>query len=425
MKKGVVVFPVRRDNRWSYIALAASIETQRDRSFHLLWLNLYRSHTEGLLKTINQLFRDYHKIILAYSFMTPQWSEIKKEWELIRRVFQDRDRLVIVAGGAHPSGAVKEVLEGGALGVFVGEGEENFPQVLELLMGDSEKEIPAGFYKIVNGKVGGSSPTKVVGWEESFPFPTNPPFIGPLEITRGCPFKCSYCATSTFKGISVRHRTIDVVLEAVRFMIRLGKKDIRFITPNALSYGSEIGTQPNVERLGILLDSIRSILPADGRIFFGSFPSEVRPEFVNVETVSIMKTYCANRQVIIGAQSGSDRMLELMRRGHTVEDVLRACDILIQYDFVPVVDMIFGLPYEEEEDRVASINLMERLSKMGVRIHAHYFIPLPGSRWGGLSPTPIPHTLRRFIEKLISKGRLFGQWLRQESISASILERIV
>lgn len=416
MKKGVVLFPVTRDNRWSYIALAASVQNSRPTSFDVFWLNLLHSDVENLLKTVDQLLENYGRVILAYSFMTPRWIEVKREWELITARYKNCGRVIIVAGGPHPSGAVKEVLQAGCLGVFSGEGEESFAHVTEQLLEGFFSEIPSGFYRIVGDKIYGSKAPLAKGWEESFPFPTRPPIVGPIEITRGCPFKCSYCATPILKGMIPRHRNLDVIIEAVRLMVKLNKKDIRFITPNALSYGSVTGKEPNPEKLDTLLSSIRGVLPPEGRIFFGSFPSEVRPDFVTSDIAKLLKAYCANRQIVVGAQSGSNRMLQLMRRGHTVEDVLKACDLLVQHGFVPAVDMIFGLPYEDEEDLLASVGLMEKLSSMGAKIHAHYFLPLPGSRWAGLKPTPISPSLRRYIEKLIAKGKLFGQWMHQEHI---------
>lgn len=418
MKNLAVLFPVHRDNRWSYIALAAALEKHRMKDVDVIWLNLPRLGSHALLNAVKSFLADYKTALLAYSFMSSQWATVQKEWELIRSSFPE-ERLFLVAGGPHAGSAVKKVLQRGCWAVVAGEGEESFPGLVDFISKGEFGETPVGCYRLIDGKIKGSRAPLVSGWEETFPFPTNQIAVGPIEITRGCPFKCAYCATPVLKGTMVRHRSVDVIVEAVRFMVGLGKKDIRFITPNALSYGSETGREPNVEKLELLLSGTRRVLPADGRIFFGSFPSEVRPEFVDVDTVEILKHYCSNTQIVIGAQSGSDRMLNLMRRGHTVDDVLIACDLLTKAGFIPAVDMIFGLPYEDEEDIKASLELMEKISQMGARVHAHYFMPLPGSRWAGLAPTPISKAIRRQLEHFIAAGKLFGQWMRQEKIALS------
>ncbi|MEN6483289.1 MAG: radical SAM protein [Syntrophobacteraceae bacterium] len=152
------------------------------------------------------------------------------------------------------------------------------------------------------------------------------------------------------------------------------------------------------------------------RRFFGSFPSEVRPEFVNGESSDLIRDLCDNRMVVFGAQSGNPRMLEIMRGGHSVEDVRKACRVLIERCFESVVDFIVGLPGESIDEMNESAAFMEELGEMGVHLHVHTFMPLPGSPWAALAPTPIPHAVRRRMERLIAKGSLFGQWAQQEKL---------
>ena len=65
----------------------------------------------------------------------------------------------------------------------------------------------------------------------------------------------------------MRHRSIDeIVVSANRH------EQIRFVTPNAFAYGSD-GIHPRFEKIECLLKKFRH------QIFFGTFPSEVRPEF--------------------------------------------------------------------------------------------------------------------------------------------------
>jgi radical SAM superfamily enzyme YgiQ (UPF0313 family) len=68
------------------------------------------------------------------------------------------------------------------------------------------------------------------------------------------------------------------------------------------------------------------------------------------------------------------------------------------------------------EQMLDTIALMEDLAQMGARIHAHSFMPLPGSPWAALAPAPISTVARRHLESLISRGKLFGQWKRQEQL---------
>jgi len=128
-------------------------------------------------------------------------------------------------------------------------------------------------------------------------------------------------------------------------------------------------------------------LVTDGKenTFFGSFPSEVRPGSVSKEGMALVTKYCANDNIVIGAQSGSPRMLQLIHRGHTVEEVFESAEIIVAAGLKCIVDFIFGLPEETSEDRELTVAAIRRLTKMGATINSHFFYPLPG--------TPLAHTV--------------------------------
>jgi B12-binding domain/radical SAM domain protein len=254
---------------------------------------------------------------------------------------------------------------------------------------------------------------------ERFPsFPYYLGFLGPIEISRGCPFGCAFCQTPRIFGRTMRHRSLESILEHVRGMMRQRERiDLRFVTPNAFAYGSPDGRRPNIKALENLLRGLRELLGRKGRIFFGSFPSEVRPEFVSEEILHLVRQYADNRSIVIGAQSGSQRLLNLMGRGHTPEDVLSACETSIRLGFQVYVDFIFGCPEETEEDLRITAEFIEKLVRLGAIVHAHTFLPLPGTPWGEKTGTPIPRWMRQFLGKLAQEGKLRGQWQTQERMA--------
>lgn len=248
-------------------------------------------------------------------------------------------------------------------------------------------------------------------------FPYHLGFLGPIEISRGCPFGCAFCATPVLFGKKMRHRSLDSILEHVRGMMRYHKRiDVRFVTPNALAYGSEDGTKPNLKAIDILLTSLRRLLGKEGRIFFGSFPSEVRPEFISEEALALLQETTNNRTLVIGAQSGSRRLLRLMRRGHTPEDVFSACTMSLRRGFQVVVDFIFGCPEETEEDFLETVRFMQELFILGATVRAHTFLPLPGTPWGERKPIPLPPWGKKLLSSLAREGKLKGQWQTQEKM---------
>ncbi|MCG2728036.1 MAG: TIGR04013 family B12-binding domain/radical SAM domain-containing protein [Candidatus Methanoperedenaceae archaeon] len=160
-----------------------------------------------------------------------------------------------------------------------------------------------------------------------------------IEITRGCPFFCAYCSIPQLFGHRMRHRSIDVIARYAQFL-----GDIRFTSPNAFAYGSD-GRHPSADKIEALLKA----LPYK-RAFFGTFPSEVRPEFINDRVLELVSKYCANTAINSGGQSGSQSILDRIKRSHSVEDIIIGAEKCLKLCFTPVVDFIFGLPYETEED---------------------------------------------------------------------------
>jgi len=207
----------------------------------------------------------------------------------------------------------------------------------------------------------------------------------------------------------------------MRVMRKAGRPDYRFITPNAFGYGSPDGRQLNPEAIRTLLRGAREIAGTEGRIYFGSFPSEVRPEHVNDEMVGMVLEYATNTNLVIGAQSGSDRILRLCHRGHTVEDARRAVVCILNHGLKVNVDFIFGLPGETEEDQQATLDFMDELVTLGARIHPHTFLPLPQTRFAPCPPGQIsPRVLEALHTRLIPTGAAYGNWREQEVLAAQI-----
>jgi B12-binding domain/radical SAM domain protein len=229
-----------------------------------------------------------------------------------------------------------------------------------------------------------------------------PPFgrlRGYVECSRGCPHACAYCQTPRLFPAGMRHRSIDACAAAARALA-----DVRFVTPNAFAYGSD-GRTPRFEKVRSLL---RAVSREGARVWFGTFPSEVRPEFVTGEALELVGEFCANTRVHLGLQSGSDRVLALLGRGHTVDDGLEAVDRVLDHGFGPVVDLILGLPFETDEEQEATLALAEHLAGRGCRVHAHRFVPLPGTPLAGRPSRPLLPSAERRIGRLALAGRLTG-----------------
>lgn len=240
--------------------------------------------------------------IMIYSFTTRQAAKVFRE---VKSAGTDS---IFIAGGPHPSGAPEETLEYFDY-VVIGEGEETLPELVKVIQ---EKENPGKVFGIAfrdprTNKVV-ITPKRHYVDLDSYPCFDPEKLRAPIEISRGCPWGCKYCQTPRLFGKEVRHRSIDSIVKNAEYY-----NDLRFIASNALGYGSD-GIHPRFDKVEKLLSALHKL--PDKNIFFGTFPSEVRPEFVTDESAEIVRKYCANDSLSLGAQSGSDRILKEIRRGH-------------------------------------------------------------------------------------------------------------
>jgi B12-binding domain/radical SAM domain protein len=296
---------------------------------------------------------------------------------------------ITIAGGPHAS-ACPDQVAAYADYVVIGEGERTLPRLIDAIRQGSGV-VPPGV-----ATRDAVRPVDHCVWLNGYP-----PFShvkGYIEISRGCPHGCTYCQTPALFGRRMRHRSLDEIARYAK-----SYRDVRFITPNALAYGSD-GRNPRLDKVEQLLGRL------DNRIFFGTFPSEVRPEFITPESLDLISRYCTNRKLHFGAQAGNDRALALMRRGHSVDDVIRAVELCREYDIVPVVDFIVGLPFESEEDQRETVDLIRWVARFG-KVHAHHFTPLPGTPLAHTKPRAILPGTKTALGRLALAGRVTGSWI--------------
>ncbi|WP_406656513.1 TIGR04013 family B12-binding domain/radical SAM domain-containing protein [Methanolobus sp. ZRKC2] len=333
--------------------------------------------------------------LMVYSFASRQKTSIFREVEnaSIESIF--------VAGGPHPSGAPEETLRYFDY-VIIGEGEETLPELVRILnSGGDVSRVKGIAYKTDEEEVVFTEARKPVDLDM---YPCFDPCraMAPLEISRGCPFGCKYCQTPRLFGRKVRHRSIDSIVKFAQHY-----SDLRFTSSNALAYGSD-GIHPRLDKVEKLLSALRSM--EDRKIYFGTFPSEVRPEFITEDSIELITKYCDNSRLNLGAQSGSERILKEIQRGHTTEDSLKAIETCFEYGIIPVVDFIVGFPDETEEEQNESLEMIRWICKKGGKVHAHYLTPLPGTPYENAIPSVVSRHFKKVLGKMALEGKATGSW---------------
>ncbi|MCX7653784.1 MAG: TIGR04013 family B12-binding domain/radical SAM domain-containing protein [Fervidobacterium sp.] len=382
-----IIFRTTKYNRYSITALVSAI--------------LSKINIEVIeCKSINDILQYPVKgTVVAYSFMSFDLDLVVEEIAKLKQY-----GYTLIAGGPHATANPEQMLSVGFDHVFIGDGESN---IIEFLSGRCNEKIIDGVSKRVN-------------LDDYPPVCEQKKLFMPIEISRGCPFNCGYCQTPRLAGKIVRHRSIEQIVEYEKISVKHGKTVARFITPNAFGYGSKNGITPNLEAIDELLYKVKSSGVTE--IYFGTFPSDVRPESVTADVVKLIKKYVDHDYIVIGAQSGSNRILEKIQRGHTVEKVEEALEILSHNGFYAKVDFIFGFPFETRDDVEETFNFIEKIvKKYNAKIHAHTFMPLPGTPLWSEGPGILKDYHYKFLGKLASQGILDGYWLKQEQLAKKVV----
>jgi B12-binding domain/radical SAM domain protein len=326
-----------------------------------------------------------------------------------------------VAGGVHATAEPLATARAGFDLVALGEGESTIRALLAALArGEDPRSLRGIAYVDGEGRFASHGPG------ERRPLDDFPSFRHgrwqPIEITRGCIYACAFCQTPYVFKARFRHRSVASVRRHVEAMAQEGSRFVRFLTPTALSYGSDDET-PRLDAVEELLRVTREAAGPAARVYFGTFPSEMRPEHVSSEALALLRRWVDNDTIVVGAQSGSERVLEAMRRGHGVEEVERAVRLAVEAGFRPEVDLLLGFPGETREDRDASLRLAERLVALGARIHSHAMLPLPGTPVRDAVPEPIEDDVAARLARLESKGAAWGAWRRQIVAAEGLVRR--
>jgi tRNA-2-methylthio-N6-dimethylallyladenosine synthase len=185
------------------------------------------------------------------------------------------------------------------------------------------------------------------------------PYVAFLPIIEGCNKFCTYCIVPFSRG---RERSLPAS-EIVRQVIELkdrGVKEVHLIGQNVNSYRPD--TKAGLEGFAgkSAFSKLLRAVAATGmeRIkFTTSFPRDFRDDIV--EAIEEHENIC--NWVHLPVQSGSDRVLKLMKRGHTVDSYMKMIDRIkaSTRDISITTDIIVGFPGETEADFLDTVDLVE------------------------------------------------------------------
>lgn len=176
-----------------------------------------------------------------------------------------------------------------------------------------------------------------------------------VPVIFGCDTFCTYCIVPIVKGRE-RSRPLGEIIQEVEGLTDRGTKEIILLGQNINHYGNDIGISGGFVKLIECVDKVPGVMRLR---FLTSHPADFNKEVI--EKMKGLTHLCPHFHIPL--QSGSNRILQLMKRNYTVGEYLSLIyEILETFpDASITTDLIVGFPSESEEDFHETLSVVEAL----------------------------------------------------------------
>ncbi|HWJ33701.1 MAG TPA: tRNA (N6-isopentenyl adenosine(37)-C2)-methylthiotransferase MiaB [Steroidobacteraceae bacterium] len=222
-----------------------------------------------------------------------------------------------------------------------------------------------------------------------------------VSIMEGCSKYCTFCVVPYTRGEEIS-RPFEQVLHEVRALARQGVREVTLLGQNVNAYAGpmEDGTLAD---LATLIHFVAAIDGVERIRFTTSHPLDFNDSLIEAYA-NVPKL---NNFLHLPVQSGSDRILAAMKRGHTVLEYKQKLRKLraVRPDICISTDIIVGFPGETDQDFMATMNL---IADVGFdQSFSFLYSRRPGTPAAAL-PDEVPHEVKQRRLELLQQ-RLNGQ----------------
>lgn len=302
----------------------------------------------------------------------------------IARTVKEKSDVPVVMGGIHASLLPGQTLENKNIDIVVqGEGEVTFYELVKHLYDNKTLDGVEGIWYKSNGTIKSNPPRPFVDLNGLPDLPYHlvdvnnytPEFKGRrtlyMELSRGCPYSCAFCYNSTYHKRNWRALSAEKSFERIKYVAEnFDIKNIYFVDDNFFV---------DLKRAG---DIANSIIDHELELTW-----EVQGIRINTvikmpdEFIALLER-AGCKKIHFGVESGSARVLKLVKKGITYQQVrsvnerLKKTGIITQYNFMS------GFPSETIEDIKQTVNLAFELMNENPNVIISpicNYVPYPGT----------------------------------------------
>lgn len=281
--------------------------------------------------------------VVGITATTPSFARAVEIAKKIKEIV----KTTVIMGGTHVTFAPEDALKAEVDVVVRGEGEATLAELL-----DSENlEKIKGISYVEDGKIVHNPDRELIKNLDEVPFPAREYFplknyrIMSLVTSRGCPYSCSYCASTRFWRQTLRFRSPENVMEELKRIHELGFKLVRFMDST------------------FTLDQRRAIkiceLIKESNIDI-KWSCETRADFVGESLLEALSS-AGCTLLCLGIDSGSQEVLDKCRRSIDAATMKEAFEKIRECGIATRAYVTFGFPGETEKTVRETIRFLEEV----------------------------------------------------------------
>lgn len=340
------------------------------KNYHL-YIKALDDDTHPIWNEVGRVIEGFNPQIVGISSMTVKVPAALKIAKLCKKISR---KTILVLGGIHPTVKPEEVLSDENIDFVIrGEGEITFALLLKELTGKSNGANLPGLSFKEHNRVINNGERKLVEDLDALPFPARHLLLnlkgyyledlGLIMGSRGCPYQCTYCASSAMWKRKVRYRSAENILEEIKYVMST-------FGSNQFTFEDDSFTVNK----NLVLEFCERLQCSNLRVTWSAI---TRINLLTPELVSVMKKAGCNH-LRVGIESGSEKILRDTQKGLTLTEIREGAKLLKRQKMYWSAYFMVGLPSETEEDIMSTLDLLDEIQPDYATISI--FTPYPGTK---------------------------------------------